>query len=268
MIFMQQAKAVVFDNSGTLIKRYRAVKDLKTGVICDHIGSIDIVDYNINRALVVLQTDPSKCVMNAKPHQKIHHFLQKNKVNIDVSYSSEDIDKESILDIIKNDQSRVADIQDTVNAVIEKHYNVQICSGSGFIMNTDTGEIEFTITAGGKLFKEVPLVIKELKNRGVEIYVASGDRTKSLEQLAQFIYIPHSNVCGTADSKKKKDIVQHLKQNYKVMMVGNSSNDLLAIEEADIGVLTLQQGENVPEKLYNNSDVVVYNIKDILDIDF
>jgi Cu+-exporting ATPase len=52
------------------------------------------------------------------------------------------------------------------------------------------------------------------------------------------------------------------------MMVGNSANDLLAIEEADIGVLTLQQEENVPEKLYNISDVVIYNIKDILAIDF
>jgi Cu+-exporting ATPase len=52
------------------------------------------------------------------------------------------------------------------------------------------------------------------------------------------------------------------------MMVGNSSNDLMAIEEADIGVLTLQQGEFVPERLYNSSDVVIHNIKEILDIEF
>ncbi len=265
---MQQARSVVFDNSGTLIKRYRALKSIKKGIICDHVSSIDIVDYDVNRALVVLQTDPTKCVMNAKPQQTIHDFLQKNKVEIDVSYSSEDIDKQAILDIIKNDHSRVADIQDTVNAVIAKHYNVQICSGSGFIMNTDTGKIEFTITAGGKVFKEVPPVVKELKNRGVEIYVASGDRTKSLEQLAQYIHIPHGNVCGTADSWDKRDVVRRLKRNSKVMMVGNSSNDLLAIEEADIGVLTLQQGEKVPERLYKKSDVVVHNIKDILDIEF
>lgn len=265
---MQKAKAVVFDNSGTLIKRYRALKNIKTGFIFDNISSIDLVDNKANRVLVVLQTDPTKCVMKADPHQTIHDFLEKNKVNIDVSYSSEDIDKELILDIIKNDQSQVADIQDTVNAVIEKHYNVQICSGSGFIMNSGNGEIEFTITAGGKIFIEVPLVVKELKNRGVEIYVASGDRTKSLEELAEYIHIPRNNVCGTADSWDKRDIVRQLKRNNKVMMVGNSTNDLMAIEEADIGVLTLQQGEVVPEKLYNKSDMIVYNIKDILDIDF
>ena len=265
---MVKAKAVVFDNSGTLIKRYRAIKDLKTGLICDDKSSIDIVDYDINRALVVLQTDPSKCIINAIPDQTIHHFIGKNKVNFDVSYSTSAIDKKDVLDIIKNDQAMVLDIQDTVHAVIKKHYNVQICSGSGFIMNIDTGEIEFTITAGGKLFKEVPQVVKELKKREIEIYVASGDRTKSLEELANYIHIPHDNVCGTADSRKKRDIVQYLKKNYKVMMVGNSANDLLAIEEADIGVLTLQGGENVPDRVYNNADVVVYNIKDILDIDF
>lgn len=265
---MQQAKAVVFDNSGTLIKRYRAIKNVKTGVICDYINSIDIVDADPNRALVVLQSDPTNCVMKAKPNDTIHDFLEKNQVNINVSYSHVDIDESLVLDIIKNDQSRVADIQDTVKAVIEKHYNVQICSGSGFMMNTDSGEVEFTITAGGRIFEEVPQVVKELKSRGVEIYVASGDSTKSLKELAQFIHIPHDNVCGTADSWQKRDIVRYLKQKNKVMMVGNSSNDLMAIEEADIGVLTLQQGEDVPKILHDSSDVIVDNIKNILDIDF
>ncbi len=261
-------KAVVFDNSGTLIKRYRAIKNLKTGTICDDVSSIDIVDYDINRALVVLQTDPSKCIINAKPEQTIHHFIKNNNVQFDVSYSAHGIEKDDLLEITKDDNAMVADIQDTIKAVIKKHYNVQICSGSGFIMNLDSGKIEFTITAGGKIFKDVPAVIKELKKRGAEIYVASGDRTRSLEELARFINIPESNVCGTADSRRKKEIVNELKKKYKVMMVGNSANDILAIEAADVGVLTLQQKEDVPRKVYNASDFVVYNIKEILDIEF
>lgn len=265
---MKSDKAVVFDNSGTLIKRYRAIKNLKTGVICDDISSIDLVDYDVDRALVVLQTDPSKCIINAKPDQTIHHFLKKNKLNFDISYSTLDIEKEDVLNIIKDDTANVSDIQDTINAVIKKNYNVQICSGSGFIMDIEGGKIEFTITAGGKIFKEVPMVIKELKKRNAEIYVASGDRTASLEELAKFIHIPQANVCGTANSRRKKEIVRFLKRNYKVMMVGNSSNDILAIEEADVGVLTLQQGESVPPKVYEKADFIVDNIKDILDIDF
>ncbi|MCE5214917.1 MAG: HAD family hydrolase [Methanobacterium sp.] len=265
---MKKAKAVVFDNSGTLIKRYRAIKNIKTGTIFDDKNSIDIIDEDINRALVVLQTDPSKCINKANPNQTIHHFLKKNHVNFDVSYSSYPVDKKEVLNIIKDDISQVSDVQDTLNEVIRKHYNVEICSGSGFIINVAHGEVEFTITAGGKIFKEVPNVINELKKREIDIFVASGDRTASLEQLASYIDIPRENIYPTADSRRKKEIIESLKKNYKVMMVGNSSNDILAIEEADLGILTLQQEEDVPKKVFDKADVVVYNIKDILAVDF
>jgi Cu+-exporting ATPase len=58
-----------------------------------------------------------------------------------------------------------------------------------------------------------------------------------------------------------------MKEN-RVMMVGNSANDIPALKEADVGVLTLQQGEIVPSKVYNAADVVVHNIKEILEIEF
>lgn len=261
-------KTVVFDNSGTLTERYKAIKNLKTGVICDDISSIDIVDYNVNRGLVVLQTDPSKCLINANPNQTIHHFIKKNNVKISISYSARSIVNKSLLDLIKDDESKISDIQDTIQAVIDKNFNVQICTGSGFIMNLDDGTIEFIITSGGKVFKEVPSVVEELKNRGMNIYVASGDRTASLEELAVYIKIPKANVYGTADSHHKKAIINRLKEKGEVMMVGNSANDILALKSADIGVLTLQQDEKVPKKVYDAADYVIHNITEILDIKF
>jgi Cu+-exporting ATPase len=261
-------KAIVFDNSGTLIKRYRAIKDIKNGVISDDLNSIDVVDNDKNRALVVLQTDPSNCINKARPNQTITHFLKKNDIQFDISYSDVDIEKKELLDAIENDKSRMGDVQDTYNTVVGKHYNVHICSGSGFIVNMKTGQIEFTITAGGKIFDEVPYVVNELQNRGIELFIASGDRKTSLVQLAKFINIPKENVFDTASSRRKKEIVVELKKKYKVMMVGNSSNDVLAIEEADVGVLTLQQGEIPPDKVNGTADYVINNIKDVLKIDF
>ena len=261
-------KAIVFDNSGTLIKRYRAIKDIKNGVICDDVNSIDIVDNDKNRALVVLQTDPSNCINKARPDQTITHFLKKNDIEFDISYSDVDIRKEELLNAIENDKSCMSDVQDTYKTVVGKHYNVHICSGSGFIVNMKTGQIEFTITAGGKIFDEVPFVVKELKKRGIKIFIASGDRKTSLEQLAEHINIPKENVFDTASSRRKEEIVKDLKKKYKVMMVGNSSNDVLAIQEADIGVITLQQGEIPPDKVNGTADYVIENIKDVLNIDF
>lgn len=261
-------KAVVFDNSGTLISRYRAIKDINSGLIHDETSSIDLVDQHPCRALVVLQTDPSKCIINARSHQTIYQFISRNNVPFDISYSAEDMGKKQLLNLIKDEKTMVSDIQDTIQAVIDKKYNVRICSGSAFIVNLKTGEIEFTLTAGGKIFPEVPQLVEELKKRDCNIFVASGDRTKSLEELASFIDIPLDHVFGTANAKRKKEIVHELKQRYKVMMVGNSSNDILALQEADLGVLTLQHGEKTPQKVFDAADVVVNNIIEVLNIDF
>jgi Cu+-exporting ATPase len=262
-------KVVVFDNSGTLIERYRAIKDIRTGIICDDVNSIDLVDMVPNRALVVLQTDPAKCLAKAISDQTIFHFLQKNEVKFDISYSSGNVQKEQVWETIKNDgYAQIKDVQDTISTVVDKKYNVQICSGSGLILNVDKQKIEFTITAGGKIFPEVPGVINELKKRGIHIFVASGDRKTSLEQLADFIDIPCENTYGTADAWKKREIVKKLRRKHRVMMVGNSANDIPALKEADIGVLTLQQGEIVPNKVYDAADVVIHNIKEILEIEF
>ncbi len=261
-------KAIVFDNSGTLVERYKAIKNLQTGLIFDDISSLDLVDDSATRALVVLQTDPSKCIINARPDQRICQFVKRNDIRIDISYSTQEIKKNELIEAIKGDTSKVRDIQDTIKAVMAKHYDIQICSGSGFIVDLNKGKIEFTITSGGRVFPEVRDMVKKLQKRDIEIFIASGDRKGSLEALARYIGIPEENVFDTADSWKKREIVKGLKRNYKVMMVGNSVNDVLAIKEADIGVLTVQQKEKNPQMVYDSADVIVENIKEILDIDF
>lgn len=140
-------KAVVFDNSGTLIKRYRALKNLKTGEICDYMNSLDLVDYSYRRALVVLQTDPSECIINARGDQTIYEFITRNRIRFDISYSSGDASRKTSSEYSGGPCNR-EDIQDTIRAVVEKDYNIQICSGSGFIVNLDRNTVEFTITAG------------------------------------------------------------------------------------------------------------------------
>ncbi|NLU03573.1 MAG: HAD family hydrolase [Methanothermobacter sp.] len=261
-------KAVVFDNSGTLIRRYRALKDLKTGKICDSMNSLDVVDYRDRRALVVLQTDPSTCIVNARPHQTIYEFIERNHIRFNISYANTAVDPGEILEVLRDDPATVGDIQDTIDAVAGKNYNIQICSGSGFIVNMDRGRVDFTITAGGKLFPEVPHVIGELMDRKIDIYIASGDRKGSLMELAKLLGIPTENVFDTADTERKARIIRELRGRYsKVVMVGNGINDILALREADIGVLTLQQREPVPQRLIEAADYVIENKVELLDIE-
>ena len=53
-------RAVVFDNSGTLIERYRVIKDVINGNIFTDINSLDLIDQADALTLVVLQFNTNK----------------------------------------------------------------------------------------------------------------------------------------------------------------------------------------------------------------
>lgn len=53
-------RAVIFDNSGTLIERYRVIKDVINGNIFTDINSLDLIDQADALALVVLQFNTNK----------------------------------------------------------------------------------------------------------------------------------------------------------------------------------------------------------------
>lgn len=260
-------KAIVFDKSGTLVHRYDEIKNIQTGQIYSNIDSINIVDQDPDRVLVVFQTKNSECIAKATPTQTISQFLIQNSIEVDISYSTRDINKDEILNVIKKDKTCMSDVQDTYNSVVDK-YNIHICIGSGLIINMKTGKIEYTLSAGGRIFEEVPYVVNQLKERGITIFIASGDGTQSLHQLAEHIKVPLQNVYNTANSKRKKEIVTDLKKQYQVMMVGNDSNDILAMAEADVGVLTVQQNDRSIIKTYAAADYVINNIQEVLNIDF
>jgi len=167
------------------------------------------------------------------PNQSIYNFITRNNIDLGISYSNINITKDDILDILKKDNSKVKDIQDTIGAVLERGYDIEICSGSGFIINMEKRIVEFTLTAGGKLFPEVLDVVSELKRKNIDIYVASGDTKGALKKLAITINISTSNVFATVDTKGKALVIRKLKKKYdKVMMVGDGLNDILALKEA------------------------------------
>ena len=53
-------KAIVFDNSGTLLERFRVIKDVSTGEFITHVNSLDLIDTCLNAALVVLQFNTTR----------------------------------------------------------------------------------------------------------------------------------------------------------------------------------------------------------------
>lgn len=265
-------KAVVFDNSGTLIKRYRVVKNIENNAFLTDKNSLELIDNLEKGILVVIQVNPDKCFMRLSPNMTMYDFIKKYNICFDISYKSRNsnfkVSKNQVMNILKEEKTTLKELQETVKEVKKRCDNIELCSGSAIMVDLITGKVRYTITAAGKIFPEVRNVMKILQRKNIKIFIASGDRKGSLYNLAKLIDIPTQSIYDTASTIRKKEIVKELKKKYKVMMVGNAQNDVLAFKEADFSVVTLQQKEKVPEEVYKSADLRIDNIKEILNTDF
>ena len=262
-------KAVVFDNSGTLIERYRVIKDVINGNIFTDINSLDLIDQADSLALVVLQFNTNK-LLKLDQDILVSDVIKEFNIDFDISFSTNPVSKAEVKDILDNEKSTtISDITDGFDILSEKISNMELCNGSALIVDMDLGIVAYTITSAGRFFPKVFETIETLKSRGIEIFIASGDRKGAINRLANMLDVPEDNAYGTVSTRGKCEIVSALKsEGYKVMMVGDGINDVLAFMKADVSVLTIEQKEEVSKKLYNKTDYIIKDIFEVTAIDF
>lgn len=262
-------KAVVFDNSGTLIERYRVIKDVLNGDLFTDVNSLELIDAADALALVVLQYNTNK-LLDLDQNTLISDVIREYDIDFDISFSTNPVSKAEVKDVIDNEKSStVSDITDGFDILREKVPRMELCNGSALIVDMDLGVIAYTITSAGMLFPKVFETVETLKSRGVEIFIASGDRKGAINRLASLIDIPEDNAFGTVSTRGKCEVVSILKDaGYKVMMVGDGINDLLAFKNADVSVLTIEQQEEVSPKIMGKTDHVIDDIFEVTMIDF
>ncbi|MBR5502952.1 MAG: HAD family hydrolase [Methanobrevibacter sp.] len=262
-------KAIVFDNSGTLIERYRVIKNVSTGELITHINSLDLIDACLNAALVVLQFNTQR-LKDLDENTLISDFVLENNIDFDISYYSTEVTKEEITKILEKDTAVIKDILDTFPLLKENVPNMEVCNGSAVIIDIAKERIAYTITSAGKLFSGVKDTIKELQEKDIDVFIASGDRSGAIKKLADITGIPEDHAFATASTDRKAEIVGILQdEGYKVMMVGDGPNDILAFQKADAAVLTTEQKDgDFPDKLKGYADFVIDDISQVLEIDF
>ena len=91
-------KAVVFDNSGTLIERYRVVKDVLNGNIFTDINSLDLIEAADALALVVLQFNTNK-LLKLDPDTLVSDVIKEYGIDFDVSFSTRQVSKADVEEI-------------------------------------------------------------------------------------------------------------------------------------------------------------------------
>ena len=262
-------KAVVFDNSGTLIERYRVIKDVFNGDIFTNINSLDLIDSAEDLALVVLQFNTNK-LLNLNPDTLISDVIREYNIDFDVNFSTKQVSKAEVKEILDNEtDTTISDITDGFEILGEKIPHMELCNGSALIVDVDLGQVAYTITSAGKFFPRVFETVETLKSRGIEIFIASGDRKGAINRLANMLDVPEDNAYGSVSTRGKRDVVSILKDGgYKVMMVGDGLNDLLAFKMADVSVLTIEQQEEVSPKMMDQTDYVIEDIFEVTQIDF
>jgi soluble P-type ATPase len=260
--------AVVFDSAGTLLKTYRVAKDIRNRKLLPGIETTTLTFSSPDRVLVVLPVH-SKEIMNTPGGMLLSTYLVENNIGFGVSCTRKIVTAEEIGDVLYTDhQVRVSDLQECIRDVwtVCKAETV-VTMNSGAIINMADKCIEFAITAGGWPFDGAKEAVTALHRMGVPTFIASGDRVTKLEKMADHLGIPRDRVYGVATPSVKAQIVNDLRQEYdRVLMVGDGINDLCAMRNADIAILTIQQPGERPEELFKEADYVVKNVRDVVTI--
>lgn len=266
-VVVNMKKAIVCDNSGTLLERYRAIKDIESGIIFTNINSLDLIESGEYLNLVVLQFDTTK-FLDLPSDMLISDIVRKINIDFDVSFATGEMSRSEIADIIYNDDvATIGDIVDGFNVLKNKIPKIELCNGSALIVDIKNRKIKYTITSVGKLFSSVKSTISKLKEMNFEIFIASGDRKGAIKKLATLLDIDPKHAFGTVSTQGKCEIVKCLQnKGYKVIMVGDGLNDILAFKSSDISILTLEQEEEVSDKLLNITNFTIHEFSQIIPI--
>ncbi len=260
--------AVVFDSAGTLLNTYRVAKDICHKKLLPGIETTTLTFSSPDRVLVVLPVH-SKEMISTPPETLLSEYLVQHEMGFGVSCTRKITTAEEIGDILYADKrATVGDLQECIRNVwtVCKAESV-VTLNSGAIINMAYGAVEFAITAGGWPFDGAKETITALHRMGVPTFIASGDRVTKLEKMADHLGIPRYRVYGVATPTVKAQIISDLRQEYdKVLMVGDGINDLCAMRNADIAILTIQQPGDRPEELYAAADCVVKDVSAVLPI--
>jgi len=257
--------AITFDSAGTLLYTIRVAHNICTDTLLADVETTLLTYDDPDRVLCVLYMHIDQ-LMAASPSTSFATFMTQHNASFDISCSRRSLTKEEVKPIICGDtEATVGHAVACVRAIQNSGDGGNIMAlNSGCIVNMNLGRIEFMVATGGVPFIGAKEVIATLMQHDVSVYIASGDKEDKLLRVATYLGVPMNHVCGVATPVMKASFVRSLRQKYdKVVMVGDGINDIYAFREADLAILTEQQGSCTIANLLEAVDVRIQNICDV-----
>jgi Cu+-exporting ATPase len=256
--------AIVFDSAGTLLKVYRVAWDIGKKKVIENVISTNMITKGRGCVLIAVQVDSVEFIDAADPSTRISDYMEHSGLGFDVICSGLKCTHKNISDAIAKDTiASMDDLRQAIEAVKLKCKDIYYLN-IGLIVDVPNGSIPYVLATGGKTFPGVHDMLKKIRALGVDEYIASGDNRKSLTALARVLGIAEANVFDAVSPEGKMEVIKGLKERYDlVFMVGDGVNDHLALQAADVGILTLQQEGMRPEVLFKVSDMTIGDIREV-----
>jgi soluble P-type ATPase len=252
--------AIIMDVAGTILRMYRVAKDISRGIMMENIVTWELIMEKEGRALVVPQINPKR-VITCCPDDPLSILILDREESIEISCSSSPVSKAEIIGILCRSKAKIRELQEVYLAVSARCPNNY--QTAGVIVDEDLQEVTYALSTGGTPFPGLRDVLASLEALGADVYVASGDSMRSLTSLKDWGF-DLQRVYPISSPRRKAEIVADLKRNYRrVIMVGDGLNDIYALREADLGILTLQQDTRPPTQLLLAADEVIRDIKEL-----
>ena len=236
--------AVVFDSAGTLLRTWRTAKNVLSGEVMPEVQTTTLTTESPDRVLTMLPIRP-RDVMAEPAATLLSAYLTANKFGYAISCANRPVSSEEVGAALFGDRrARVGDLQDCIRAVWACcRTEPAVALNAGVIVNLALPGVEYTVATGGVPFPGAAEAVRGLIERsGPTSTSPRATGSKKLLPMTRLLGIPDDRVRGTATPSGKAAIVRGLRERYdRVVMVGDGENDVAAMREADLGILSLQQ---------------------------
>ena len=280
--------AVVFDGAGVLYAPFRIIKNMARGVTKrSRVSGLTCTDRLEKGALAILKTRYEETMENETGSKFLSDLMREKKIESKVVYKKKGVSDEEVVEVILGDKNvRLRDVHETMSflrrcdiiPVIGVGLIVEVSGGGaggdragagagggrvGAGEGRAGGGIKYVIAGGINFFPGTLKLLKDLREMGVSVFVASGDRIEREEMAAYLPDVPPENLFGMMKPEDKRDLVRRLKEKQTVVMVGDDRNDYLAMCEADISVLSLQEEADRPGVILEVADFRIKKIGEV-----
>ena len=232
---MRNIKAVIFDKTGTLTEGKLALSDVK------------VLDENYSEEEIVRIAAAMEFQSSHPIAQAIVNYADENDIIFDSVDEFKNVPGKGIVANIKGEQFYAANeslIEGSSFEISRDEINSFSSEGKTIVFVGNAKNVMGMITVSDKIRSNASEVIADLKAKGVETVMLTGDNKMAATKVAEEIGIQH--VFSNLLPEDKLNILDAIRNKFgDVAMVGDGINDAPALARANIGIAMGAAGSDV-----------------------